>query len=100
VSKTRQQKLQQFGGVQAPTQSSARNIQQEQAHEATRDPSYASNAFIRGRDFQHVSPEQLPSDPRMYWRLSNEDQTILAHITSLCQNTIMTVPETDPDNER
>lgn len=48
------------------------------------------------QDFQHVSRDLLPSDPHMYWRLSEEEKTQLTHLSSVYQDTIMVLPERVP----
>ncbi|KAK7109865.1 nuclear hormone receptor family member nhr-8-like isoform X2 [Littorina saxatilis] len=47
-------------------------------------------------DFQHVPRDILPSDPHMYWRLSEEEKTLLTQLSSAYQDTIMTLPERVP----
>ena len=47
-------------------------------------------------DFQHVPRDVLPSDPHMYWRLSEEEKTLLTQLSSAYQDTIMTLPERVP----
>lgn len=50
-------------------------------------------------DFQHVPRDLLPSDPHMYWRLSEEEKTLLTQLSSAYQDTILTLPERVPASE-
>ncbi|XP_076466050.1 uncharacterized protein LOC143297522 isoform X2 [Babylonia areolata] len=58
--------------------------------------SSASGASHFTPDFQHVPRDVLPSDPHMYWRLSEEEKTLLTELSSAYQTTIMTLPERVP----
>ncbi|PVD29622.1 hypothetical protein C0Q70_08877 [Pomacea canaliculata] len=55
-------------------------------HEACKSPS-----------FQHVSLSDLPSDIKRYWLLSTEERTLLAHLTSKYQETMLRITHRDPD---
>ena len=56
----------------------------------------AQDANNTHQDFQHVPRDLLPSDPHMYWRLSEEEKTLLTQLSSAYQDTIMTLPERVP----
>nr|KAG5714183.1 hypothetical protein BaRGS_018400 [Batillaria attramentaria] len=58
-------------------------------------PASSSAAHAQG-EFQHVSRDLLPSDPHMYWRLSEEEKTLLTQLSSAYQDIIMTLPEREP----
>ncbi|KAL8558887.1 hypothetical protein ACOMHN_054318 [Nucella lapillus] len=45
------------------------------------------------RGFEPLSQGQLPSDPHMYWRLTEEERALLTHISSTYQNTILRLPQ-------
>lgn len=60
------------------------------------EPPFAPGAAHAQGDFQHVSRDLLPSDPHMYWRLSEEEKTLLTQLSSAYQDTIMTLPEREP----
>lgn len=46
---------------------------------------------IKPVNFQHPPHEQLPSDPSLYWQLSPEDRSLLGHLSSLYQETVLAV---------
>lgn len=41
------------------------------------------------KPFQHVSLDRLPSDPLMYWHLTEEERGLLGELTSAYENTIL-----------
>lgn len=46
--------------------------------------------------FEHVPREQLPSDPFMYWRLSEEERCLLTKLSAAYQDTLLSVLQTNP----
>ncbi|KAL8609037.1 hypothetical protein ACOMHN_065263 [Nucella lapillus] len=49
--------------------------------------------------FKHVSREDLPSDPYMYWRLSEEERSLLTQLSAAYQDTVLTVLQGKPPRE-
>ncbi|XP_076466023.1 vitamin D3 receptor B-like [Babylonia areolata] len=47
----------------------------------------------KGKGVEALSACQLPSDPHMYWRLTEEERALLTHISSTYQNTILRLPQ-------
>lgn len=47
----------------------------------------------RAKGFEPVPMIQLPSDPHMYWRLTEEERALLTHISATYQNTILRLPQ-------
>ncbi|KAL8616587.1 hypothetical protein ACOMHN_036619 [Nucella lapillus] len=55
-----------------------------------------TSSSVKPVGFQHVARDLLPSDPHMYWRLSEEEKTMLTQLSNAYQATIMTLPERVP----
>lgn len=49
--------------------------------------------------FKHVSREELPSDPYMYWRLSEEERSLLTQLSAAYQDTVLAVLQGSPPRE-
>ena len=49
--------------------------------------------------FQHVPRDELPSDPYMYWRLSEEERCLLTQLSAAYQDTILSVLKGSPPRE-
>ena len=49
--------------------------------------------------FQHVSRDAMPSDPYMYWRLSEEERCLLTQLSSAYQDTLLSVLQARPPRE-
>ncbi|XP_076470016.1 nuclear hormone receptor family member nhr-8-like [Babylonia areolata] len=49
--------------------------------------------------FKHVSHEELPSDPHMYWRLSEEERSLLTQLSSAYQDTLLSLLQRGPPRE-
>ena len=51
------------------------------------------------RTFQHVPRDELPSDPYMYWRLSEEERCLLTQLSAAYQDTLLSVLKGSPPRE-
>ncbi|KAK7109868.1 vitamin D3 receptor B-like isoform X3 [Littorina saxatilis] len=54
----------------------------------------------RAKGFEPVPAGQLPSDPHMYWRLTEDERALLTQITATYQNTILRLPQQGGASER
>ncbi|KAK7508621.1 hypothetical protein BaRGS_00000187, partial [Batillaria attramentaria] len=54
----------------------------------------------KGRRFEPVLAHQLPSDPHMYWRLTEDERALLTQISATYQNTILRLPQQGGASER
>lgn len=50
-------------------------------------------------DFQHIARDQIPSDPFMFWRLTEEERSLLAHLSSVYQDTVLSILQMNPPKE-
>lgn len=69
--------------------------------EVERPPTPYGKAHSSASDiiFKHVPKELLPSDPRMYYKLTNSENSILSHVTKAYQETLAAMPEMGPYSE-
>ena len=84
----------------ASSSSTLGNTQPPQDYDASSFPSaslVAQSQMIR--TFQHVPRDALPSDPYMYWRLSEEERCLLTQLSAAYQDTLLSVLKGSPPRE-
>lgn len=50
-------------------------------------------------EFHHVPRDQLPSDPYMYWRLSEEERCLLTKLSTAYQDTVLSILQSNPPKD-